>query len=199
MRIAIACDHIGFPLKASIVEALEGEDHAVLDLGTHSADPVDYPPMAKAVATAIGKGFVDAGILLCESSIGGAMAGNRLTSIRAAACQDADGAREAREKLNVNLLCIGGGADDPARIVREWVKAQFSNSERDVRTIARINELDSGALRGPSAAAAAAPITMSSPAAATASAAPAPSAPAAEAAPKTADITPVMKLVAGVK
>ena len=86
MRIAIACDHIGFALKASIIEALEGEEHAVLDLGTHSPAPVEYPAMAKAVATTIGKGFVDLGILLCESGIGGAMAGNRLVSIRAAAC-----------------------------------------------------------------------------------------------------------------
>ena len=72
MRIAIACDHIGFALKASVIEALEGEEHAVLDLGTHSPAPVEYPAMAKAVATTIGKGFVDLGILLCESGIGGA-------------------------------------------------------------------------------------------------------------------------------
>ena len=53
MRIAIGCDHVGFPLKASIVEVLEGEEHAVLDLGTHSTDPVDYPAMTRAVATSL--------------------------------------------------------------------------------------------------------------------------------------------------
>src|SRR5256885_511465 len=111
MRIAIACDHIGFPLKTSIVEALESDDHAVLDLGTHGPNPVDYPPMAKAVATAIGKGFVELGILLCESGTGGAMAGNRLATIRAAACQDPETARQSRESLNVNLLCVSGGVE----------------------------------------------------------------------------------------
>ena len=197
MRIAIACDHIGFALKASIVEALEGEEHAVLDLGTHGPDPVDYPPMAKSVATAIGKGFVDLGILLCESGAGGAMAGNRLASIRAAACQDPETARQSREKLNVNLLCIGGGvdADDAVSVVREWVKAQFSNDERDARILAKINELD-GTLRGGSAHGG---VAVGAGAPAHSGSAASPSAPAAEAPPKTADITPVMKLVAAVK
>jgi ribose 5-phosphate isomerase B len=200
MRIAIACDHVGFPLKAAIVEVLEAEEHPVLDLGTHGPDPVEYPPMAKAVATAIGKGFVDAGILLCESAIGGAMAGNRLVSIRAAACFDPDTARESREKLNVNLLCIGGEADDAVGIVREWVKAQFSNSERDVRTISKINELEGVAIRASYAQSAGAMAAAPTASAAAPASAPAAQAQAAEAAKAQApDITPVMKLVAAVK
>jgi hypothetical protein len=62
MRIAVGCDHVGFPLKTSMVEALEADEHAVLDLGAHGTDPVDYPVLAKAVATAIGNGFVDLGV-----------------------------------------------------------------------------------------------------------------------------------------
>jgi ribose 5-phosphate isomerase B len=197
MRIAIACDHIGFPLKASIVEALEGEEHAVLDLGTHGPDPVDYPPMVRAVATAIGKGFVDVGVLLCESAIGGAMAGNRLASIRAAACQDPETARQSREKLNVNLLCVGAGveSDGAVAIVREWVTAQFSNDERDVRTIAKIAEFGKGAggQRGPGA------VAVSAARAGSATTSAASVAPAADTGPKTPDITPVMKVVAAVK
>jgi ribose 5-phosphate isomerase B len=205
MRIAIACDHIGFPLKASIVEALEGEEHAVLDLGTHSPDPVDYPPMARAVATAIGKGFVEVGVLVCESAMGGAMAGNRLATIRAAVCQDPGTARESREKLNVNLLCVDAGveSDGAVAIVREWVKAQFSNDERDVRTIAKITEFgkgSSGSQRGSGS------VTVSAappPSATTSASSPATSASSAassaDAGPKTPDITPVMKVVAAVK
>ena len=200
MRIAIACDHIGFPLKTSIVEALESDDHAVLDLGTHGPAPVDYPPMAKAVATAIGKGFVELGILLCESGTGGAMAGNRLASIRAAACQDPETARQSRESLNVNLLCVSGGIDPDGAvaIVLEWVKAQFSGSEHDVRTIAKIAEIDAGSHGGHHAHGS---VTISAAAPrATASAPAAPfAAPAADSSPKTPDITPVMKLVAAVK
>ena len=198
MRIAIACDHIGFPLKASIVEALEGEEHAVLDLGTHSPDPVDYPPMARAVATAIGKGFVEVGVLVCESAIGGAMAGNRLASIRAAACQDPETARTCREKLNVNLLCVDAGveSDGAVAVVREWVKAQFSNDERDLRTIAKITEFGKGA-SGSQRGAGSVAVSAAPPASVTTSASSA--APAADTGPKTPDITPVMKVVAAVK
>jgi ribose 5-phosphate isomerase B len=205
MRIAIACDHIGFALKASIVEALEGEEHAVLDLGTHGPDPVDYPPMARAVANSIGKGFVDCGILLCESSIGGAMAGNRLASIRAAAVQDPDTARVSREKLNVNLLCVGGNGitpDTAVSIVREWAKASFSNDDHDVRTIAKIGELGGARSTGRVESVGAA---VASPAPAMSHASSAPSAPASapapviESAPKAPDITAVMKVVANVK
>jgi ribose 5-phosphate isomerase B len=199
MRIAIACDHIGFALKASIIEALEGEEHAVLDLGTHSPAPVEYPAMAKAVATTIGKGFVDLGILLCESGIGGAMAGNRMASIRAAACQDPETARQSRERLNVNLLVIGAGVESNGAIaiIREWAKTDFSGSEHDVKTLAKINEIDGGprgALRHDTHAAVAVGVAPT-----VVAAAPAPAAPAVDMTPKTPDITPVMKLVAAVK
>ena len=197
MRIAIACDHIGFALKASIIEALEGEEHAVLDLGTHSPAPVEYPAMAKAVATTIGKGFVDLGILLCESGIGGAMAGNRLATIRAAACQDPETARQSRERLNVNLLVIGAGveSDGAVAIIREWVKTDFSGSEHDVKTLAKINELDAGLRGGQRHDAHGAVAVGAAPTAAAA----APAAPVVDMTPKTPDITPVMKLVAAVK
>jgi ribose 5-phosphate isomerase B len=197
MRIAIACDHIGFALKASIIEALEGEEHAVLDLGTHSPAPVEYPAMAKAVATTIGKGFVDLGVLLCESGIGGAMAGNRMASIRAAACQDPETARQSRERLNVNLLVIGAGveSDGAVAIIREWVKTDFSGSEHDVQTLAKINALDAGPRGGHRHDAHAAVAVGAAPTAAAA----APAAPVVDMTPKTPDITPVMKLVAAVK
>jgi len=61
MRMAIGCDHVGFSLKATVIAALEDDDHAVLDLGTHGTDPVDYLSLVRAVATAIGNGFVDGG------------------------------------------------------------------------------------------------------------------------------------------
>jgi len=198
MRIAIACDHIGFALKASIIEALEGEEHAVLDLGTHSPAPVEYPAMAKAVATTIGKGFVDLGILLCESGIGGAMAGNRMASIRAAACQDPETARQSRERLNVNLLVIGAGVESNGAIaiIREWVKTDFSGSEHDVKTLAKINEIDAGPRGGHRHDTHGAVAVGVAP---TSAAAAAPAAPIVDTTPKTPDITPVMKLVAAVK
>ena len=77
MRIAIGCDDSGFPLKESLVAALEAEGHDVLDLGTFSPDPVDYPDYARAVGQAVLRGFVDASLLLCSSGSGGALGHSR--------------------------------------------------------------------------------------------------------------------------
>jgi ribose 5-phosphate isomerase B len=192
MRIAIGCDHVGFPLKASLIEALEQDEHAVLDLGAHGTDPTDYPPLARAVATAIDKNFVDLGILACETGVGASIAANRFAGIRAVAYHDPAAARQGRERLDVNLLCLGAADVDSARsvaIVREWVAAKFLGQEQDVRAIAKIAELEEtrhpGARRKTSAA--------------HAPAAPAAPVAAATEAPRVSDISAVMKAVAAVK
>jgi ribose 5-phosphate isomerase B len=152
LRIAIGCDHVGFPFKASIIEGLEGDAHAVLDLGVHSADRVDYPAMAKAVVTALMKGFVDVGIIVCETSLGAAIAANKFTGIRAVPCHDADSARQSRVRLNANVLCLAGSdmhGDGAAAIVREWLSAAFSGDERDVRELAGIEAIAEIARQGP--------------------------------------------------
>ena len=96
MRIAIGCDDSGFPLKESLVAALEADGHDVLDLGTFSPDPVDYPDYARAVGQAVLRGFVDASLLLCSSGAGGVIAANKMRGIRAALCPDVAAARTAR-------------------------------------------------------------------------------------------------------
>lgn len=150
MRIAIGCDHVGFPHKASMVAALEEDEHAVLDLGTHGTDPVDYPVLAKAVATAIGNGFVEVGILLCESGIGGSIAANKFKGIRAAACHDGATARQGREHADVNLLCLDAtrvDGDTAVTIAREGLSAQFSGEDHDLRQLAKITEVEEAARR----------------------------------------------------
>lgn len=145
MRIAVGCDHVGVPHKATMMAALEDDEHAVLDLGTHSTDPVDYSALAKAVATAVGNGFVEGGVLLCGSGIGGAVAANKFKNVRAAACPDAATARQAREHLDVNLICLDAGeldADEAAALAREWAGAEFSRAESAVRALTRIAELE---------------------------------------------------------
>lgn len=129
MRIALASDHAGLSLKSSMLEVLETEDHAVLDLGTHSPDPVDYPAIARAVANAVNKGFVDIGILVCDDGLGGAIAANKCPGIRAGACEDAKAARRTRERLDANVLCLGSGeldADRALAIAREWLHTKFA-------------------------------------------------------------------------
>jgi ribose 5-phosphate isomerase B len=147
MRMAIGCDHVGFPHKATVMTGLGADGHAVLDLGTHGTDPVEYPALARAVATAIGNGFVDAGILLCASGMGGAMAANKLKAIRAGDGVDVVAARRAREELDVNLLCLDAAeldADTMAAIAREWAGAAFVRTDAAMRALSRIAEIESG-------------------------------------------------------
>ena len=78
MRIALGCDHAGFALKGPITAALEADGHDILDLGTFSTDPVDYPDFARAVGQAVLRGFVDAGVLVCGSGVGASIAANKI-------------------------------------------------------------------------------------------------------------------------
>jgi ribose 5-phosphate isomerase B len=212
MRVAIACDHVGFSLKASIIEALEQDEHAVLDLGTHGSEPIDYPPMAKSVATAVGKGFVEMGILLSQSGMGATIAANRFSGIRAVASADVASARESRAQLNANFLCVGAAGLAPAAavaLVKEWVGTQYAGDENAGRMLSKIGELTgASATRGVSSAAPrpsgreSAPAASPAPAPAPAPAAyeaPPPPPPAPVEVPKAPDITAVMKVVASVR
>src|SRR5262245_47803704 len=98
MRIAFGCDDIGFPLKAPLIAALESEGHVVLDLGSFSADPVDYPDFVRGVGQAVLRGFAEAGVLVCVSGVGASIAANKFKSVRAAFCPDVDTARRSREE-----------------------------------------------------------------------------------------------------
>ena len=190
MRIALASDHVGLALKTSMLEALESEDFAVLDLGTHSEDPVDYPAIARAVANAVNKGFVDIGILVCDDDLGGAIAANKCAGIRAGACDDTKAARRTRERLDTNVLCLGGAdldADRALAIAHEWLRSTFAGEERDARAIEQIRALERAG--GSRVRARSAP-----PAASAAPAAPA-AAPPKEVRP--ADITAVLKWITG--
>jgi RpiB/LacA/LacB family sugar-phosphate isomerase len=149
MRIAIGCDDSGFPLKEPLVAALEAEGHDVLDLGTFSADPVDYPDYARAVGQAVLRGFVDASLLLCASGTGGAIAANKMRGIRAALCHDADAARQSREEVDANVLCLTApGLETKAaiEIAQAFIAAQFQAGDPQSRHVTKIGQLEAGLL-----------------------------------------------------
>jgi len=106
MRIAVGCDHVGFPVKALLISAFESDGHVVLDLGSFSTDPVDYPDHARVVGQAVVRGFADAGVLVCVSGSGAAIAANKLRMVRAAFCPDPATARQSREQDDANVLCL---------------------------------------------------------------------------------------------
>lgn len=149
MRIAIGCDDSGFPLKESLVAALEADGHDVLDLGTFSPDPVDYPDYARAVGQAVLRGFVDASLLLCSSGAGGVIAANKMRGIRAALCPDADAARSARQEADANVLCMaaaGLDAQEALEIAQAFIETEYEPTEQQARHVTKIGQLEAGLL-----------------------------------------------------
>ena len=145
MRIAIGCDHAGFPLKAPAIEELRRLGHDVLDLGTNSADAVDYPDVAQQVGEAVARGEADRGLLLCGSGVGASVAANKVPGVRGAVCHDTFSARQGVEDDDMNVLCLGArviGAELALEVIRAWQAATFSNAERHVRRLNKVKAIE---------------------------------------------------------
>jgi ribose 5-phosphate isomerase B len=145
MRIAVAADHRGFPYKGALVGALTDDGHHVLDLGTHSTDPVDYPDFARVVGSALQKGDADLGVLVCGSGAGVCIAANKIRGVRAALAHDLFTARQSREDDDANVICLGARVVDVAAattLVREFVAARFSGADRHVRRLGKVLALE---------------------------------------------------------
>ncbi len=115
MRIAIAADHGGFALKNKIMEHFKNLN--LLDLGTDSADSVDYPDFAKKMAYTILSGAADLGILICGTGIGMSIAANRYHGIRAALVYNREVAKLAKQHNNANILVFGGRTMDEKEVI----------------------------------------------------------------------------------
>ncbi|MCC6281721.1 MAG: ribose 5-phosphate isomerase B [Saprospiraceae bacterium] len=113
MKIAIGCDHAGFPFKDGIVAMLQAQGHMVLDFGTNSLESVDYPDFAHAVAESVESQQADRGVLLCGSGNGVAITANKHQNIRCALCWTEEIAQLARLHNNANVIAL------PARFVPE--------------------------------------------------------------------------------
>ncbi|HUE89831.1 MAG TPA: ribose 5-phosphate isomerase B [Vicinamibacterales bacterium] len=146
MRIAMGADHAGFDLKRDLAAAMAQQGHEILDVGTHTTAPADYPDIAEAVAMAIRNGQVDRGIILCGSGVGAAVAANKFPGIRAAICHDAYSARQAVEHDDINVLCLGARVIGSAlaRLLTEtFLAATFSAEDRHLRRLAKIDAIES--------------------------------------------------------
>jgi ribose 5-phosphate isomerase B len=145
MRIAVASDHAGFPLKSRIIEDLRGLGHEVEDLGACSEEPSDYPDFAAAIAKSILEGRAERGVLLCGSGVGAAVAANKFRGIRAGTCHDSFSAHQAVEDDDVNVLTLGArvvGAKLAVELVRLFVNAKFSGAERHRRRLAKVAQFE---------------------------------------------------------
>ena len=141
MKVAVASDHAGYPLKARVIEELGKLGHEALDLGADSADPVDYPDYARAVADAVVHGRAERAVLLCGSGAGACVAANKFKGVRAATCHDTFSAHQSVEDDDVNILCLGArvvGPELAVELVRRYMGARFSGLERHKRRLGKI-------------------------------------------------------------
>jgi ribose 5-phosphate isomerase B len=150
MRVAVACDHAGFPLKEMILEEVRKAGHEPLDLGADHLDPVDdYPDFAEKVGTAIQAGQAERGILLCGSGVGAAIAANKIKGIYASVCHDSYSGHQGVEHDDMNVLCLGPrviGTGPALEIVAAFLSARFMGNdpgqERHARRVAKIRNLE---------------------------------------------------------
>jgi len=145
MNVAVASDHAGFPLKAPVMDELRKLGHVVLDLGTNSTAPVDYPDYAQAVARAVLDGRAQRAVLVCGSGAGACVAVNKFKGIRGATCHDSFSARQCVEDDDVNVLCLGARVIGPSLAVdlaRDYIGAKFSGAERHVRRLGKVAKFE---------------------------------------------------------
>ncbi len=149
MRIAMGCDHGGFPLKQRIRATVEQLGGVIVDCGTNSAAAVDYPDFARSVGEAIVTGIADRGILICGSGVGICVAANKIVGIRAGVCHDTYSAHQGVEHDAMNVLCLGArivGEEVAVELVRAFLAANFTKEERHVRRLNKVLEIEASGL-----------------------------------------------------
>ncbi|MDW7772166.1 MAG: ribose 5-phosphate isomerase B [Desulfobulbaceae bacterium] len=140
LKIALGADHAGFLLKEKIKDHLESLGYAVMDFGTDSVKPVDYPDFIRPAAESIAEGVCAMGILFGGSGNGEAIAANKVRGIRCAVCWNEKSARLAREHNNANMISLGSrmiSEEEARKIVETWLQAEFLGG-RHLRRIEKI-------------------------------------------------------------
>ena len=141
MKVAIAADHAGFNYKTLLIPVLQQAGYEVLDLGTHSTTPTDYPDQAQDIAVALLKSKAERGVIICGSGIGVSVAANKFKGIRAGVCHDTYSAHQCVEHDDANVLCLGErviGTALAVEIVLTFLKAQYSHAPRHQKRLDKI-------------------------------------------------------------
>lgn len=146
MRVVIGSDHGGFELKRELLSLLKDLGHEVVDFGTHSTEPVDYPDIACLVANAVAReaGGNTVGIVIDGAGTGSAMTANKVPGVRAAACYDTFTAKNSREHNHANVLTLGSrntGIEIAREIVKVWLSTSFGGS-RHLRRIEKMLQVE---------------------------------------------------------
>ena len=137
MKLVIASDHAGFPLKEEVRAYLAKAGHEVVDLGAYNAEPSDYPDFAEKVGAALKRGDAPRGILICGSGVGVCVAANKIPGIRAGMCHDHYSAHQGVEHDEMNVLVLGArviGVETAHDVSDSFLAANFvATEERFVR------------------------------------------------------------------
>jgi RpiB/LacA/LacB family sugar-phosphate isomerase len=149
MRVAVACDHAGFPIKNSVIDAILQSGHKPIDLGTNSTESVDYVDFVEKLGDSIIKGYSDRGILVCGSGVGACIAANKIKGVYAAICHDPYSAHQGVEHDAMNVLCLGGriiGIELVKELVPLFLNARFvgedPGEERHGRRVRKTRKIE---------------------------------------------------------
>jgi RpiB/LacA/LacB family sugar-phosphate isomerase len=151
MRIVVGADHAGFELKEVLAAYLRHRGYEVVDIGTNSDDPVDYPDYAEALSQAVLDGRAERGLLICGSGVGASVAANKIPGVRAGLCHDTYSARQGVEHDDMNVLVLGArviGIEVARELLDNFLGAQFNGEERHRRRVEKIKALEKRYCKG---------------------------------------------------
>lgn len=149
MKIAVGFDHGGFPIKETVIAAVRAAGHEPIDMGTHSAESVDFPDFAEKVGRAIQNGEAERGIIVCGSGVGACIAANKMKGVYASICHDTYSAAQGVQHDDMNVLCLGGRVIGPELakvIIPAFLGAEYQGNQaggdRLARRVGKIHKLE---------------------------------------------------------
>ena len=154
MRIVVGSVHAGFELKKVLFDHLQQNGHTVIDVGTDSTQPVDYPDFAQAVALKVMRSEVERGVLICGSGVGASVAANKIPGIRAGLCHDCYSAHQGVEHDDMNVLVLGSrviGVELAKDLCITFLNARFTGEERHQRRLAKVLNIEKQYANAPAA------------------------------------------------
>jgi ribose 5-phosphate isomerase B len=155
MRIGVATDHGGFPLKEDLVARLRAAGHEAVEFGAYSLNPGDdFPDFVTPLARAVASGEVERGVAVCGSGVGATVCANKIPGVRACLINDHFSARQGVEDDHMNMICLGGrtlGTFAAWDLLEAFLGAKYGTAERYLRRLDKIASLEKEAAGGQAA------------------------------------------------
>ncbi len=149
MKVAVGFDHAGFPLRKTVLDTVRAAGHEPIDMGTDSAEPVDFPDYSEKVGRAVQRGEAERGILVCGSGVGACIAANKMKGVFACLCHDTYSAGQGVRHDDMNVLCLGArviGPELAIELIKAFLTARYIGNdpggERLARRVGKIRKLE---------------------------------------------------------